>query len=416
MPDAAGVDGPPLVARTRRLDTDADLLAVAGSDGVLFTRGGEGFAGHGVALRAPVGQVAGVLAAIEVDDEVELPGCGPVAFGALPFRNDGPLAAGHRQMIVPSLLVGRTTDGTRWVTTVAPAGVSSATVEDVVAASPRPGATPGPSAFELRSAMAPAAWCDRVADAVARIKGGALDKVVLARELRITADAAIQVPDVLRRLATAYPGCFLFCVDGFVGATPELLVGRRGDIVRAQPFAGTTPRRGDPDADARAAATLFASATYRHEHQVAVEAVHDALLEFSSYVDYEAEPSVVHLANVHHLATKVEGRLSHPPASVLELRDALHPTPAVCGRPRDAARDLIAELEGFDRQRYAGSVGWVDRHGNGTWAVSIRCAQLDGANATVWAGNGMVAGSNPTTELAETRAKFQAILSAIVRP
>ena len=144
--------------------------------------------------------------------------------------------------------------------------------------------------------------------------------------------------------------------------------------------------------------------------------VHDTLLPFCSYVDYEPEPSVVALANVQHLATRVEGRLSQPPASVLELVHALHPTPAVCGRPRERALALIEELEGFERGRYGGAVGWVDAAGNGTWAVAIRCAQIDGTSARVFAGNGIVGDSDPDTELAETRAKFQAMLNALVRP
>jgi menaquinone-specific isochorismate synthase len=132
-------------------------------------------------------------------------------------------------------------------------------------------------------------------------------------------------------------------------------------------------------------------------------------------VDFEPEPSVVAIANVQHLATLVEGRLSRPAPSVLELVAALHPTPAVNGRPRDAATAWIVEHEGFDRGRYAGAVGWVDGAGNGTWAVSIRNAEIDGRRARVVAGNGIVAGSDPETELAETQAKLQALLSALVR-
>jgi isochorismate synthase EntC len=181
-------------------------------------------------------------------------------------------------------------------------------------------------------------------------------------------------------------------------------------------MAGTAPRRGDPAADARLAANLLSSPTYRHEHQVTIDAVHDGLLAFSSYVDYEPEPSVVALANVAHLATSVEGRLSHPPASVLELVEALHPTPAVCGRPRDRALAVIGELEGLDRGHYAGAVGWVDAAGNGQWAVGIRGADIHGNVARLVGGNGIVGDSDPPTELIETRAKLQAMLAAIVRP
>lgn len=393
-----------LVARTRRLDRDPDLLAEAGRDGVLFTREGSGLAGRGCALRLPVEEVEKRLAEVDLDDEVGRPGCGPVAFGALPFRPDDPA-----ELIVPARIVGRAADGTRWTTTI------EGPRTDAPPAERAPGAT-GPGRFTVESSRPPQDWCDDVTTATDAIRAGRLDKVVLAREVLVHADREIDAAAVLARLAQVYPACHLFSVDGFVGASPELLVSRHGDVVRAQPMAGTTGRRGDPVADTRLAAALLASPTYRFEHQVTIDMVHDTLLAYCSYLDYEAEPSVVTLANVAHLATMVEGRLSRPPASVLELVRALHPTPAVCGRPRAEALALISELEHLDRGRYAGAVGWIDAAGNGEWAVSIRCAQLEGDRARLYAGNGIVADSDPVTELAETRAKLQAMLSAIVRP
>ncbi len=403
-----------LVARTARLDGEVDLLTVAGADGVLFSRNGVGFAGRGVALRVPRAEVAAALSAIEVDDPVVRPGTGSVAFGAVPF-----LPGAAAELVVPTLMVGCDASGSRWVTTVSSevgSAVDPTTALDRLLSEGPEVPGPGPGSFDVRSARPPDAWTDAVATATARIRAGGLDKVVLAREVVVTADAPIPVATVLVRLAQAYPDCYLYLVDGFCGASPELLVGRSGDVVRAQPMAGTAPRRGDPVADARLAASLLASPTYRHEHQVTIDAVHDGLLAFSSYVDYEPEPSVVALANVAHLATSVEGRLSHPPASILELVEALHPTPAVCGRPRDTALAAIAELEDLDRGRYAGAVGWVDGAGNGEWAVAIRGAAIDGNVARVIAGNGIVGDSDPATELVETRAKLQAMLAAIVRP
>ena len=144
--------------------------------------------------------------------------------------------------------------------------------------------------------------------------------------------------------------------------------------------------------------------------------LHDVLLPYCSYLDEEAEPSIVAVANVQHLATTVEGRLSSPPASALELASVLHPTPAVGGDPKDVALEVIRTLEQLDRGRYAGPVGWTDAEGNGRWAVGIRSAELDGTTARVFAGNGIVADSDPATELAETRAKLQALLGAILRP
>jgi isochorismate synthase len=398
-------------------DGVVDLLRVAGGDGFLFSRHGVGFAGRGVATRIARRSLPAELAAIGVDDPIGRPGSGPVAFGALPFLNSDPA-----ELVVPEVVVG--TEGeTSWITTVVAFGSDTEARHDALVAAtlrslaePAAPPQPGPSAFEVRSSRPPADWTAAVATAIARIRAGALDKVVLSREVVVTADEPIPVATVLVRLAAAYSGCFLYLVDGFCGASPELLVSRFGDVVRAQPMAGTVPRSGDPDTDARRTEALLASATYRHEHQVTIDAVHDALLAFSSYVDFEPKPSVVALANVAHLATSVEGRLSHPPASVLELVAALHPTPAVCGRPRGAALDLIAELEDLDRGRYAGAVGWVDAAGNGEWAVSIRGASIAGAEARVIGGNGIVGDSNPPTELIETRAKLQAMLTAIVRP
>lgn len=396
-----------LRARTRRFDGDLDLATVAGSEGVLFERGRLGFAGRGVAARVPVDEVEGFLAGIDVDDEVGLPGCGPVAFAALPFL---PERWYNAELVVPSLVVGRADDGTRWVTTVTADGAA-----DPALPVGEPAAA-DPSRFEVAPGRPPEEWTRVVADATKAMAEGAFDKVVLAREIDVEADLPFAVPSVLARLRASYPGCFIAHIDGFVAASPELLVSRHADVVRAHPMAGTAPRGGDPSADARLAAGLLASATYRHEHQVTIDMVHDTLLPWCSYLDYEAEPSVVPLANLQHLATLVEGRLSRPAPSALELARALHPTPAVCGRPRDAALAFIAANEGFDRGRYAGTFGWVDGRGNGQWSVSIRCAELDGRRARVFAGNGIVASSDPATELAETRVKLQAVLSALLRP
>jgi menaquinone-specific isochorismate synthase len=181
-------------------------------------------------------------------------------------------------------------------------------------------------------------------------------------------------------------------------------------------MAGTTPRGGDPAGDQRLAGALFASAKDRHEHQITIDNVHDTLLPWCSYLDYEAEPSVVAVANLQHLATLVEGRLSRPAPSVLDLVAALHPTPAIAGSPRDRSVAWIAAHEGFDRGRYAGTAGWTDARGNGTWCVSVRCAELSGASARVFAGVGVVPDSDPAAELAETSTKFEAMLGALVRP
>jgi menaquinone-specific isochorismate synthase len=401
-----------LVARTRRVDHDLDLLALAGADGTILERSRVGLAGRGTAITVTLAEAAEALAGIETDDEVGVPGSGPVAFGALPFRSDR-----DTPLVVPEVVWGRAEDGTRWVTTIGPRDGGLVDLASLCT----PSATRAPT-LPHRITIGPvrpaAWWRELVAEATKAMADAGPDglrKVVLAREVVVEADQPFDRAAVLARLRAAYPGCFLFHVDGFLGASPELLVSRTGDVVRAQPMAGTAPRGGDPTTDARLGAALLASATYRREHQITIDMVHDTLLPWCSYLDYEAEPSVVGVANVQHLATLVEGRLSQPAPSVLELVAALHPTPAVNGWPRDLAYRWIEEHEGFDRGRYAGAVGWVDGRGNGTWAVSIRCADVSGTTARVCAGNGIVADSDPVTELAETQAKLQAMLSALSR-
>ncbi|CAN5763389.1 isochorismate synthase [soil metagenome] len=401
-----------LVATTRRLDHDVDLLALAGPDGVLFEHNRTGLAGRGEARRVTATDAADVLAAIEIDDEVGAPGCGPVAFGALPFRPNE-----ATELVVPRNIWGRAENGTRWVTTVAPRGEPSPS-DGAPTPSPAGSPTVSPGRLVVEPSRPAAWWCglvERATEVLREAPADGLRKVVVAREVMVPTDVAFARLTILGRLRSTFPGCFLFHVEGFLGASPELLVGRAGDIVRAQPMAGTVPRGGEPGADARLAAGLIASATYRREHQITIDMVHDTLLPWCSYVDYEPEPSVVGVANVPHLATLLEGRLSQPAPSVLELVTALHPTPAVAGWPRADAVAWIDENEGLDRGRYAGAVGWVDGRGNGTWAVGIRGADIDGASARICAGNGIVADSDPVTELAETQAKLQAMLGAIAR-
>ncbi len=415
-----------LVARTRRLDRDLDLLAAAGSGGLVWERGSVGLAGAGEALRIPTADPAAaqaVLTAIGAEDSVGLPGSGPVAFAALPFD---PRAGG--ELIVPEVVWGRR-EGTRWITRIRPADAwddADDAGDDLLGlGAPAPGldrpagATPHPSpasSFSVRSSRSPASWMAAVAAGRDQVRAGILRKLVLGREVVVEADAAFDVGGLLRRLRAAYPDAYCYCVDGFVGASPELLVSRTGDLVSAHPMAGTVPRSGDPTTDARLAAGLLASTKDRVEHQITIDAVHEALLPWCSYLDYEAEPTVVSMANVAHLATRVEGRLSDPTPSVLELVAALHPTPAVGGEPRDLALKLIDELEELDRGRFAGPVGWVDGRGNGSFAVGIRCAEVDRRTARLFAGVGVVADSDPEAELAETRAKLQALLTALVQP
>lgn len=393
------------------------LPAPAGPRSASFSSPRRTLDGWGVAARielpAPwpehLGRVAEELARFEASDEVQAPGSGAVAFGALPFDRSAPAS-----LVVPAVVEGRTAEGTRWTTSITGAGTA---VDPGAPGVPDPaGAAASAGELTVRSVRPIDEWCASVAAATKRISKGELTKVVLARELHLRADSPFDAEDVLERLQQLYPTALRYSVDGFVGASPELLVSRVGDIVRAQPMAGTTARTGEPEADQRRAAELLSSTKNRVEHQITIDMVHDTLLPWCSYLDAEPAPTVVAAGPVQHLATLVEGRLSRPAPSVLELVGALHPTPAVGGWPQAEALSLIDELEGADRGRYAGPVGWVDAQGNGAWAVGIRGVELDGCEARLFAGVGVVADSDPLAELAETRAKAQSLLSVLVRP
>jgi menaquinone-specific isochorismate synthase len=393
-------------AHTHPLATDIDLNDVAAGDGYLFVRDGVGFAGRGVAERVPLAEVAAVLAAIEhtVESPGELGEVRPIALGVVPFEAGTPC-----ELIIPQVLVGKAADGRRWVTTI----------DD---ASPTLDVAPRPAPRAQEFTVAPLTPVERYLAAVGTardaVRGGSLTKAVIAREVLVSSPEPIDVHAVLLRLKATFGSSYRYSVDGFIGASPELLVAVDGNTVRSHPLAGTTPRTGDPDTDRRAAAELLASEKNQIEHRVVIDMIHDTLLPWCSYLDWEPEPGIVSVANVQHLATAMEGHLSDPRPNVLELVTALAPTPALGGFPKAEALALIAEAEGFTRGRYGGAVGWVDSAGDGTWAVSIRCAELsaDRHSARLVAGGGIVADSEPLAELAETQAKLQAMLSAIVRP
>ncbi len=367
---------------------------------VLFEREGWGFAGRGAAVRVPAAVVASALASFDVDDELDRSGSGPVAFATLPFDTGAP-----GSFVVPAGLVVRAPDGAEWETVV-----------DGVAIEEARSWGPEPDGFTLRSPVPHGTWEDAVDTAVDRIRAGAITKVVLAREVEVVANRPIVVPTVLRRLRALYPSCTTFLVDGFLGASPEVLVARSGRAVRSRPLGGTRPRSGDPTVDAEEAARLLGSDKDRREHAVIVDALAATLGRVCADLDVPATPDIVQLRNVLHLGTEIHGHLTEPAPTVLELARLLHPTPAVGGFPTDEALALIAELEPRGRGRYAGPVGWVDRRGDGELVLGIRSASVDGARASMWAGVGVVEGSDTAAELAETQFKLQALLAAIVRP
>ena len=391
-----------------------DLNDIARSDGFLFVQNRVGVAGRGVAAR---GDRTDIEAALHrIDHATTVPEVAPLAIGVLGFEPDD-----TGDMVVPAVSVRRLPDDRVVVTTI-----DDAEWRDALAAPTTSAITAG--AFNVIPEPVDR-YLAAVATARDAVRADDLTKAVIARPIRVESDTPIDVHSVLRRLRSAFGSSYRYSYDGLVGASPELLIevdrsggsdGSAGPIavVRSHPLAGTAPRTGDPDRDATIAAELIESTKNQIEHRVVIDVVHDTLLPYASYLDWEPDPSIVTVANVQHLGTRMEGVLSDPAPSVLSLARALAPTPALGGHPRNAAIELITANEGFTRGRYGGAVGWVDAAGNGTWAVTIRCAEFspDRRSARLVAGGGIVADSEPHAELAETQAKFQAMLGVIIRP
>jgi menaquinone-specific isochorismate synthase len=393
-----------LTVRTTELPNDGPLLDLLPADvPVTWLRHGEGLIGWGVAAQIRTRGVtrfadadkwwSETVARADVVDEVSEPGTGPVCFGSFAFTDE----PGDSVLTLPRVVVGRRGDRT-WLTTVDldPFAVVPATAPaEPVNVSFADGALDGER------------WMAVVAEAVRRINQGALEKVVLARDLIARADAPIDVRWPLAQLVANYPMCWTFHVDGMFGATPELLVRRERGLVTSRVLAGTIRRTGDDERDLALAATLARSSKDLEEHEYAVRSVADSLEPHCSSMNVPEAPFVLHLPNVMHLATDVAG-VVHDATTVssLQLAAALHPPAAVGGTPTSVATALIDEIEGMDRGRYASPVGWMDATGDGEWGIALRSALHDGATVRLFAGCGIVADSNPEDELAESQAKL----------
>jgi menaquinone-specific isochorismate synthase len=406
-----------LTVTTVRVDDPGHLLDLLPADGALaWVSGDEGLVGWGEATRL---EVSGpdrfadadrwwrdLGAAAVVDDEVGLPGCGLVAFGSFAFD---PRSASST-LVVPSVVVGHR-GGCWWLTTV-----QSSTEAPVDAGLSGHGEPVAPGAVHFSDgARTSTAWTQMVAGVVDRIASGAVEKVVLARDLEAQLDEPLDVRWPLRRLAAGYPGCWTFAVDGLIGATPELLVRLEEGLATSRVLAGTIRRSGDPSLDSAQAADLASSSKDLQEHAYAVTSVSEALSEHCASVEVPARPFVLQLQNVMHLASMVSGVVADSSTS-LGLLASLHPSAAVCGTPTDAAMEVIREVEGMDRGRYAGPVGWMDTSGDGEWGIALRCAEVDPSDARrlrLFAGCGIVAGSRPEQELAESSAKLVPMRDAL---
>ena len=398
---------------TREIDAPVSLVPLLDpTRPLLFMRRGEGVAGFGEALRLEFSgpdrlrEAADawrrIAADAEIDDAVGLSGSGLIAFGAFTFAAE---SARSSVLIVPRVVVGRR-DGVGWITRVR--------LDDGTDADDRVASTPlGPEyRIPLRAGAVDAdRYLAIVAEAVQRIHAGRVGKVVLARDLVGRLPEGADLRRVIGDLALGYPDTWTFAVDGLVGSSPETLVRVNHGTVTARVLAGSAARGVDAASDHAAALGLATSTKDLDEHRFAVESVLAALDRHARGVVSSEIPFALKLPNLWHLASDVEGALADG-SSVLDLAAALHPTAAVAGFPTEAAVATIAELEGIDRRRYGGPVGWVDAAGNGKWAIALRSAEVDAGTVTAYAGAGIVAESDPERELAETRLKFRPIVEA----
>ena len=376
-----------------------------------WVRGGEGLIGWGsyatTTVRGPH-RFADArhwwqkqLEKLAVDNTVNGSGTGPVLFASFSFSPEDVSV-----LVVPQVVVG-TKGGKSWMTWI---GSGAQPVLQTAADLPSNGQMKWDE-----EPQADALWKKRVSTAVSRIRSGDLDKVVLARDITISSKNAIDHRAILNKLAVEYPTTWKFAISGLVGATPELLLRLSRGMVTSRVLAGTISKTGDDAKDLALAASLARSSKDLAEHEYAVRSVADAIEPFCSSTNVPDSPFVLHLANVMHLATDVTGALvetlSHVDA--FTILEQLHPSAAVCGTPRPQAAQLIAEIEGMSRGRYAGPVGWIDAAGDGELGIALRCGQINGDSIRIFAGCGIVDGSDPEIELAETYAKFAPMRSAL---
>ena len=365
------------------------------------------------------------------DEPSGLPaGAGPVWTGGLAFADDGG-SSPHWSSLPPALLVlpelSIVRDGNFTFATASamlapgedPAKPLAALRARLAALGDRQLPMLDPAAIgqvRLESAAEPSAYVEAVARAVEHIRAGELSKVVLAREVRAEAPRAYDAAALFGALRELFPSCYCFCVGtpeaAFIGASPELLVRRRGAGAQTVALAGSTRRSADPAVDDHLGEQLSRSAKNRSEHDIVVRRIERALRPHSVWVEAVREPVLIKVANIQHLATPIHAQLADP-RSAVELAGMLHPTPAVGGEPGPEAEAAIPELEDLDRGWYAGPVGWMDAVEDGEFCVALRSALIRDRMAHLFAGAGIVADSDPEAELAETELKLAAILPLV---
>jgi menaquinone-specific isochorismate synthase len=406
-----------MIFRTATLTEQFDLNTVCRGDGFLFVRDGVGVAGRDAICNVPEADAMTFLSSLtpsRLSDSRHVDN-GPVLFSLVPFS-----PSESAEFILPRIVFRKTENQEPTITLV---GETEEDLTDekfhraITAAITSPPPRPSSNSYGVAPKTAVGHYLDAVVQARDAVRAGAIQKAVIARDIEVHADDPIDVHAILLRLRASFGSSYRYCVNNIIGASPELLVSVEGSTVRSHPLAGTAPRTGDQVTDKRLADELVASTKNQIEHRIVIDMVHDTLLPFCSYLDWEAEPSVVTVANVQHLGTAIEGALTEPPSHVFPLVRALCPTPALGGHPSIEALAFIEKTEGLNRGYYGGAVGYMDAKGDGIFAVTIRCAEMstDKRTARLFAGGGIVADSDPYAELAETQAKFQAMLSAIIR-
>jgi isochorismate synthase len=382
----------------------------------LLSSGPDTFMASGVVERVRFARGAGLPAAVaacfagtSADDP------NTVLVGAIPFDRARTL-----ELVRPE----RVTRGVDWESAWAAHGDNAPwSADDAQHGALVPGiwhVVPEPTRAQYEAAVAHATA--HMVDDVEQASIDPLHKVVLSRSLLLNSTAPIDIRRLLARLrldpsVTTFGAPLPSVQHGvprtLVGATPELLLAKSGRTVSSHPLAGSTPRRPAAADDRAAAAALLRSDKDQREHAAVVDAIADVLTPFCTSLDFARSPELVSTATMWHLGTRITGQLRDDAISSLELLDAVHPTPAVCGVPQPRAQSLIAELEGFDRDYFTGAVGWCDARGDGRWMVTIRCAEVAGTRARLYAGAGIVIGSDPVGEGAETSAKFETMLRAL---
>lgn len=382
-------------------DKQLDLNNFARGDGYLFVRDGVGYAGRGVAARIEPNKAIEFLQNIAHENLSGISNVGPIAIGCIPFESSNP-----HEFVIPSVVFGKNANSEQWVTLIDDAmfDISEPATQKT-----------DPAKFSVRPGVSIEHYLEAVRLTRTAVLNGEIAKAVIARDIFVETDSPFNVHAILLQLKSNFGSSYRYLFDGLIGASPELLIAVNGQDVRSHPLAGTVARTGNPETDHQLAIELIASTKNQLEHRIVIDMVHDTLLPWCSYLDWQPEPSIVEVANVQHLGTEISGRLSEPKVSVLELAYALSPTPALGGHPRKESLAQIKKVEGFERGRYGGAVGYVDANGDGIFAVTIRCAELneDRTQARLFAGGGIVGDSDPDSELAETQAKFKAMLAAI---